>query len=1164
MPNRGTFDAAAHSQYRWHTYPKGNGMRRLDGSDVAWWSDAGALLGIELPNLSAGKNSHQGVTLGTPAFFDADSAGERCAVLLDGVNDSISIGAAPYTEGYFDFRASDTHLISIPHHANYNLAGDLTLMVRLAAGSWTPGSTQTLFSRWLPGANKVVLFRLNGQGRLVYDWSSDGAIEFQVTSSSQVVPAASGDLWVGVTHDVNDGIGGNVVRFFTSTQASEPTSMTLLSAHTNPSVTTSFFASPGTPIRLGSRDSNQDRLYGRVKTAILRGSINGANIGLTSEVFRIDADVIVDEAATTLPVAVPAGQTATVTGSILKRPIGGAASFGPEESGTVMLCGLFEATQPSGARFFDSQPASLMGGQAIHATATSGAAITGRVALAGVGTETTVAETAITNGPDCVCLRTDRQASLLKIWTNSGGETTVALNPLQGSSQRFTDIRIGSSNENTQYANFDFYSGAIFRTAISDADRTLIKTMFMNASDTYDNGDLWTVTTPGIFDGTFYMPGDQVLATGTSGMDFAEVDWARIPAPTVVAGEEVVPEVPGYVDFPGTATNYLRIPLSTISADPSFDLRIEAERPTNPATGEHRIVDVPFYMGFSPTTIRVGAFAAADATTVSTAAPPTYATLEAAGFPQVGQWVHMRLAFDAATDVLTMYWRKPDLDITSDTGWAQAATVTAAGKQLRVSDATWNLTGTTAATTMKGKIRRWRLLINGSMWRDVNAAVDFVDGSVASFTSSSGQTVTVFRTSQPSTSLVPTVPEHIKSQPLTPTPTYFGIVEKNGPPSDIEASFFEDSVIYPYRRLDIHNFDNSLWFENAPLISGMVNIDYGRDERRSGDCEIWLPDTVIGPGGLWYDKVFKFYRGITFGPYHRDPNYAGASLVWQIGSFVADKISESSESANFKVTFRDLTKRMMLSKTTEAVTFPEGTEVAVVIRALAANSGIIDMLVPATGKEIGKDFTFEQGSSRWEIAKKIANDFGYELFFDHRGWLVMRKFIDPLTSPIYLNLVARRGGLGADGHKSNVGSYDRSASDERIYNHIVVIGEGTDRTIVYRAEAENTIPNSPTSISRIGRRTMTYTSSFITSIEQAQETANALLGINALEQFSISVGTIVYPWIEVGTTIRFDDDNPDDEFPSRYLLLSAGIPLGLEAMSLSGSRVTIIGTAPTS
>ena len=614
--------------------------------------------------------------------------------------------------------------------------------------------------------------------------------------------------------------------------------------------------------------------------------------------------------------------------------MGGGACFGPEESSTIILCGHIQPTQPSGARLFDSQPASLMGGQAIHATATSGVALTARVARAGVGTETTVAETAITNGPDVVCLRVDRQASLMKLWTNSGGETTTAIDPSQGSSQRFVDIRIGSANENTQYADFDWYSGAIIRTAITNADRDLIKAMFLDASDRYDDGDYWTVTTPGIFDDTFYAPGDQVLATGTQNMAFDEVAWARVPAETIV--------------------------------------------------------------------------------------PP------------------------------------------------------------------------------------------------------------------------------------PNVPVET---------THFGIVEMNGPPSAKESAFFDDPVLYPYRRLDIHNHDGSLWRENCPLISGSVNVEYGRDERRSGDCEIWLADANIGPGGLWYDKVFKFYRGITFGRHHRDPNYAEATLVWQVGSFMADRITEGSESANYRVTFRDLTKRMMLSKLTEAVTFTEGTEIAVVIKALAANSGILDMLVPPTGKQIGKDFTFEAGTSRWEIVKKISSDFGYELYFDHRGWLVMRPFIDPLTAPIYLSLVAKRAGLGANGKRSNVGSYDRSASDERIYNHIIVTAEGTDRTTVIRAEAENTLPNSPTNIERIGRRTLPYNSSFITTQEQAQETANALLAINALEQFSINVGSIVYPWVEVGTTVNFEDDDPNDNFPSRYLLLSVGIPLGLDQMSLTGSRVTIVGAA---
>ena len=979
MPNRGPFDVAAHNPYRWHSYPKGHGMRRLDGADVAWWTDAGAssttlavpaedrriesnvrrntenagerilesLINIEIDNLAAAGVGMNGVTLGAPGFINAEAPNERCAISLDGVNDAISLGASPYTEGYFDLRAALDQSISVPGQASFNLTGDLTILVRVSMGDWTPGSNQTFLSRWLPVLNsadppgdwiggKVVMLRLNGAGRLVYNWSADGIGESQVQSTAPVVPSASGDLWVAVTHDVNNGAVGNTVRFFTSESLSEPITMTALGTAVVTTGVTSFYLSDETPIRVGSRDSNQDRAYGRFKTAILRGSINGTDIGLTNEVFRIDADTIFDESATNVVLAVPAGVEAAITGSILQRPVGGGACFGPQESLTVMLCGYVQSTQLAGARLFDSQPVSLMGGQAIHVTGTSGAALTARVARAGVGTETTVAETAVTNAPDVFCLRVDRDAGLMKFWTNSGGETTTIINSFYGSSQRFADIRIGSSNENAQYADFDFYSGAILRKAATDAERDLITTMFLDASDRYDDGDYWTVTTPGIFDGVYFAVGDQVLATGAQNMQFDEVAWARVPMETIVE----------------------------------------------------------------------------------------------------------------------------------------------------------------TATALSVEV------------------------------------------------------------------THFGFIEMNGPPSPTEFSFFDDPVIFPYRRLDIHNHDGTLWRGDCPLISGSVSVDYSRDERRSGDCEIWLADANIGPGGLWYDKVFRFYRGIILSQYHRDPTYATATLVWQLGSFMADRITEGSESANFRITFRDLSKRMMLSKLTEATTFPEGTEIAVVIRALAANSGIFDMLVPATGKQIGKDFTFETGASRWEIAKKIANDFGYELFFDHRGWLIMRPFIDPLTAPIYLNLVARHTGFGAEGRRSNVGSYDRSASDERIYNHIVVIAEGTDRTTVYRAEARNTLSNSPTSIERIGERTLTYTSNFITTQAQAQETANSLLAINALEQFTINVGTAVYPWVEVGTTISFEDDNPNDNFPSRYLLLSATIPLGLENMSLAGSRVTIVGSAP--
>ena len=2026
MPNRGPFDVAAHNPYRWHTYPKGHGMRRLDAADVAWWTDAGATstvaggasedrflesgsvrrlienagdrlmesqVAIAISNLAAAGVGMDGIASGAPGFFSADALDERCAILLDGVNDSISIGYSLYTEGYFDLRAAVDQSIVVPSHPSFNLTGDLTLLVKVAMGDWTPGSTQTIFSRWLPVSNaedppaawiggKVILLRLNGAGRLVYSWSTDGSSEVHVQSTASV-PPASNELWLAVTHDVNNGSDGNTVRFFISESLAEPTAMTPLGTAIVNAGTTSFYVSEETPIRIGSRDANQDRAYGRFKTAIMRGSTGGADIGLTNEVFRLDADAIYDETVTTVPVAVPAGVDATITGTILKRPGGGGACFGPQESSTIILCGQIGPIQLSGARLFDSQPASLLGGQAIHATGTSGAALTGRVGRAGVGTQAFVAETAITNAPDVVCLRIDRDASVMRLWTNSGGETTTTVSPLLGSSQRFTDIYIGSSNEGTQYADFDFYSGAILRKAVTDDELDLIGTMFLDASDRYDDGDYWTVTTPGVFDGVYFAPGDQVLAinpnattvpaylipsisgagaadapdleitdnvrftakvrkadltTGAfgtiagkigggppdyswrwsffyldnivfgyspNGTDFGDiqvlsaadiaanfdddtdfyigldidfdndvlqslgsddgVNWYPIGAPVgaplgyphnataaleigrqhggsthiwdgriywvqanrssggspylvptigtvttpdpgplpngcvivvkarkplitdpvprvIVAqalattnkswamyfhnglaammistdgsnenypgllnaetffddGEDfylaaaiygsgttlytqastspdgatwtpatVVSTLPGYwplydssvpislggsswgglwdgriysaelrtgLDPALTADRYLAPTIGYVTTPDAPELtitgnvRITAKLRFGPEDGSFQYLMMKpdsFTVGLWATYVHPTYFSPGGANTVLythdnwpslyPANTDTFFGIElrlnhegalwhralvsddgvtwAIGGPNPG-WVgadryapltsfqdsasllyigppppdhvdriywmqvekinqrhlvfpsvagnHLTMPYAANLDIfgpmtifldidplvttrpyqvvfsrldtatpawqiymdganlafneffaggggITAYsgvlpgmpggrvrvavtrvfnganaevrwfistdgttWTQtgttgiapgaprsspsgvfigdqapstfwpfhgrirrvtlasgvgasntpggtPVLDVSEDdaagwttgsfpsrspryvqfpgaganslstphaagqvptgdaefvarvsmadwtapagivickngsyylvigvginlwstvggtttypgstahgfvngaTGWIKATRVAATGVTSFYSavdsptePTTWTARGSTTGPTgvlsvpnqplelgtyigvngpMTGRIMRAiiRNGIGGPAVFDFNAQNDLVNVAPAatSFTVTTGQTVTVNRSGSPSTELASmrvtpvgnviqeapdevmwrfdadeaptdattttwtdprgrqwtaTNPHAISGRtmwkfdaseypgsgtsyidprgrewtltnaaaikqpgellwrfdaddypgtgtsyidprgrpwsvtnataivPLVPgsdTPmqfdevawarvpletivapteipvqvTHFGFIEMNGPPSITEFSFFDDPVIFPYRRLDIHNHDGSLWREDCPLISGSVTVDYSRDERRSGDCEIWLPDANIGPGGLWYDKVFRFYRGIILGQYHRDPSYTSATLVWQLGSFMADRIAEGSESANFRITFRDLSKRMMLSKLTEAITFPEGTEIAIVIRALAANSGILDMLIPATGKQIGKDFTFETGTSRWEVAKKIANDFGHELFFDHRGWLIMRPFIDPLTAPIYLNLVAKRTGLGADNRRSNVGSYDRSASDERIYNHIVVIAEGTDRTTVYRAEARNTLSNSPTSIERIGERTLTYTSNFITTQAQAQETANSLLAINALEQFTINVGSAVYPWVEVGTTINFEDDNPNDNFPSRYLLLNATIPLGLENMSLAGSRITIVGSPP--
>ena len=74
--------------------------------------------------------------------------------------------------------------------------------------------------------------------------------------------------------------------------------------------------------------------------------------------------------------------------------------------------------------------------------------------------------------------------------------------------------------------------------------------------------------------------------------------------------------------------------------------------------------------------------------------------------------------------------------------------------------------------------------------------------------------------------------------------------------------------------------------------------------------------------------------------------------------------------------------------------------------------------------------------------------------------------------------------------------------------------------------AKNTEPTSPTRIAAIGERLYTYTSSFITTVAQAQEVANNFLKVHALEQFEISLESIVIPWLEVGESTHRAANGP--------------------------------------
>ncbi len=318
-----------------------------------------------------------------------------------------------------------------------------------------------------------------------------------------------------------------------------------------------------------------------------------------------------------------------------------------------------------------------------------------------------------------------------------------------------------------------------------------------------------------------------------------------------------------------------------------------------------------------------------------------------------------------------------------------------------------------------------------------------------------------------------------------------------------------------------------------------------------------------GTGGKWFDLHLPSLVGADNG--NQINILLGNVLAWmrgskgfinwetQIGEFVIDGIGGAVYPSAVKVTGRDYVKKCLNSKIENAVTFASGTRLDTLITAVAANAGISKLRLASMSETLSTSLSFDRGTPRWEIIRQAAHSANYEIYFDHEGWLVTRKFLDPTLSPI--SHVFKSGASG------NLSTLDRSTNDSRIYNHIVVYGDPAsgEQRMPYIAEAKNNNLSSPTRISKIGDRYYSYASTFFTSQLQCQDYADRLLKLHALESFELNFTAINYPWIEVGEIGQVIDPNAVPTDPDRYLLDTASIPLSLGPMSSTGKRVTVVG-----
>ncbi len=384
------------------------------------------------------------------------------------------------------------------------------------------------------------------------------------------------------------------------------------------------------------------------------------------------------------------------------------------------------------------------------------------------------------------------------------------------------------------------------------------------------------------------------------------------------------------------------------------------------------------------------------------------------------------------------------------------------------------------------------------------------------------------------------------------------------PPEAAIQAVLSTSSIWT-RRIEIYEYDNeTLWSAGVKprIIDGKINVDYSREERRTLDLVLDNSDGALRHDpydGFWYDKIIRIYRGIKY--WTVDPitgSAVQATYEAQVGAFMIDRIDGAYFPHTLTITGRDFTKKMLTSKLERSLQFPAGTAVEDVVAAVAANAGIFGVILPNTGLTVDSTTVFERGTERWKVCKQVANAANHEIFFDANGYLTMRPFRDPTTSPV--EYVFKTG--GADG---NLVDYRKSSNDSRVFNHIVVtgddnVGSSSTTTKIVFAERKNENPESPTRIERIGDRYTAYQSSLFDTQEKADAFAESQLSILALEEFNIDFSSLVVPWMEAGNIVSvLVPDNTEYE-PTRFLLDKFDIPLKLGPMSGTARRVTIVGS----
>lgn len=227
---------------------------------------------------------------------------------------SLTWGDIPVLEGeaYVEFFGTTGNWLSTPSATGSAtaIAGDITIVAKVEADDWTPGTAICIGGKWsATGNQRSYRLDIDSSGRLVWFWSTTGADNPSATSSAIPGIADGQAKWVGITFDVDDGAGNHVTRFWVS---DDNVTFSLFSTITQAGVVAIFKSSAD--VQIGGRDDGANGMFdGKIMAFRIHSAIGGGGvIPGGSIVFRFVANDDLPPDPTVSTFTATSGHTMTV------------------------------------------------------------------------------------------------------------------------------------------------------------------------------------------------------------------------------------------------------------------------------------------------------------------------------------------------------------------------------------------------------------------------------------------------------------------------------------------------------------------------------------------------------------------------------------------------------------------------------------------------------------------------------------------------------------------------------------------------------------------------------------------------------------------------------------------------------------------------------------